>query len=178
MISVIILTLNNDVLLFPVHFTDLLCIADYRNMKVLGKLRTNLCGITIDSLTAGDDQVIIKASYSACQSLGGSPGICTAEYTVGNQNAIVCAHSKSFTKNFISLRKTHGNNGNFCAVLILQAKSCLKSCLVIRVHDSEHCASVKSAVRVEFNSAFGIRNLFNANYNFHGIFTPYLLFSD
>ena len=88
-------------------------------MKVLGDLRANLCGITIDSLTAGDDQIVIQISECSCDGLGGSPGICAAENTVSNQNTLVCAHCEGFAKNCICLRKAHGQNGNLCAVLIL-----------------------------------------------------------
>ena len=49
MISVVILTLNNDIFVFEINFSDFLCIADYRDSKVLGDLRTNLCRITIDT---------------------------------------------------------------------------------------------------------------------------------
>ena len=55
MITIIILTLNYDVFLSFVYFTNLLSVADYRKAKVLGDLRTYLSGIAIDSLTASND---------------------------------------------------------------------------------------------------------------------------
>ena len=55
--------------------------------KVLGDLRTYLSGITIDSLTACDDQVVIAGFRSAaCDCLGSSPCICTTKYTVSYKN--------------------------------------------------------------------------------------------
>ena len=49
MISVIELTLNDYAVTF---YFDLLSVGNYRNSKMLGNLGSNLCSITIDSLTA------------------------------------------------------------------------------------------------------------------------------
>ena len=59
MISVIILTFYDHRIAVDL---DLLRIADYRDPKMLGDLRSNLCGISIDRLTAGDDQIVIQVS--------------------------------------------------------------------------------------------------------------------
>ena len=77
-ISVVVLTLNNDVLLSLVNLYDLLSVGNYRDLKMLGDLRTYLSGIAIDRLTAGDDQIIIKISQCTCDSLGCCPCISTA----------------------------------------------------------------------------------------------------
>ena len=136
-------------------------------MKVLGDFRSNLSRIAIDCLTAGDDEIIVEVAESACDGYGSSPGICAAESAVSNKDTLVGAHSHSLAENFICLRKTHGENRNLCTVLVLQLKSSLKACLVIRVHDCEHCCSVKSTIGVKYDTALCIRYLLYTNNDFH-----------
>ena len=143
---------------------------------MLSDLRSNLCGIAVDCLTSCDDEIVVNVSQCSCDSCGGSPCICAAEYSVGYKDALVCAHSDCLTEYVCCLGKSHGQNGNFCAKLILQSQCCFQSCLVIRVHDSKHCASVKSSVRIEFNAALCIGHLLNTNNNLHCIFS-FILFS-
>ena len=68
MISVIELTLYDNIFAFDF---DILCIRNNRDSQMLGNLRSNLCGIAIDSLTACNNQVIIQIADSACDCLGG-----------------------------------------------------------------------------------------------------------
>ena len=79
MVTVIILTLNDYAVSI---YLDLLCIRDNWKSKMLSDLRTNLCSITIDSLTSCDDQIILQVAECSCKGLGGCPGISTAEYAV------------------------------------------------------------------------------------------------
>ena len=141
MITVVILTLYGNLLCSFVNL-DIHSVGYYGQTKVLSDLGTNLSGITVDSLTTGDDQVVLKIADSACDGGGSSPGISTAQSSVGNQDCLVSAHCYSFLQHICCLGKTHGKYGNLCTVLILKTKSSLKTCLVIRVHYSEHCCSV------------------------------------
>ena len=83
MISVIELTLNDYAVAF--HF-DFLCIGDNRDSQMFGNLRSYLCGITIDSLTACDDQIIFQIADSSGNCLGGCPCISAAQYSVSYEN--------------------------------------------------------------------------------------------
>ena len=132
-------------------------------------LRTDLCGITIDSLTAGDDQIIFHILERTCNRAGSRPGIGTAKYTVRDQQCIIRTHCQRFPQNGICLRKTHGEycDLNVFRIRILDAKCRFKACLVIRIHDRKHCLTIQCSVRFEFDAAGSIRNLLNANYNFH-----------
>ena len=168
MISVIILSLNDHLVSLNLN---VLCIRDYGKSQMLSDLRTNLCGITIDCLTTGNDQIIVKVSQCTCNGSGSSPGISTAQYSVGNQNCFVSTHSQRLTKSICCLGKTHGQYGNFCAELVLQLQCSFQTSLIIGIHDSKHCASVKSSVRIEFNTALGIGHLLNTNNNLHCIFS-------
>ena len=94
MISVIILSLNDNLVSFNL---EILCIGDDRKLEVLSDLGTNLCGISVDCLTSGDDEIILKISDSTCDGGGGCPGISTAEYTVCYENCLVSTHCKSFS---------------------------------------------------------------------------------
>ena len=167
MISVIILSLNNN--LVSLYF-QILCIGDHRDSEMLSDLGTNLSGISVDCLTSGDDEVILKISDSACDGGGGCPCISTAENSVSYKDCLVSAHCKCFSECICCLGKSHGKDCNLSAVLILKTKSCLKASLVIGIHDSEHCCSVQGTVGIELNSALCIRNLLYTNYNFHGLY--------
>ena len=94
MITIFILALHHNGIPFDFQF---LRIRDNRNAQVLGNLRANLCGIAIDCLTAGDDQIIVQVAQCACDGLGGSPGICAAQHTIRHQDRFVRAHGQRFT---------------------------------------------------------------------------------
>ena len=94
MISVIILSLNDNLVAFNLK---ILCIGDDRKLEMLSNLRSNLCGITIDCLTSGNDKIIFKISDSTCDGGGGCPCISTAEDSVSYENCFVSAHCKSFS---------------------------------------------------------------------------------
>ena len=166
MISIIILTLNRDGLLRFIN-RNLLCVGNQRQVQVLGNLRANLCGIAIDSLTSGKDQIVIKVSESARDRLGCCPGVRAAENSVCYEDAVVRAHRHCLAKNRVCLGKSHRQNSNLRAKLILQLQSCFQRCLVIRIHDGEHGASVERSIGFKFNAALCIRDLLNAYYYFH-----------
>ena len=165
MISVIIHSLNDDILAVDLNA---LRIGDDREIEVLGDLRTDLRGITVDGLTAGDDQIVVQIPDRARDRGGRRPGVGAAEHSVGDQDGMVSAHGQSLAKDVIRLRQTHGQNGDFRAVLILQLQGSLQTGLIIRVHDGEHRASVQGAVLVKSHAALGVRYLLNANDNLHG----------
>ena len=164
MVTVIILTLNDYAVSI---YLDLLCIRDNWKSKMLSDLRTNLSCITIDSLTACDDQIIVKLSDRTSDCCRCCPGISTTKYTVCYKNTLVSAHSDCFLKNICSLWKSHCKNCNLSAILILQSKSCLKTSLIIWVHNCEHCSSIQCTIWVELYATLCIRYLLNTYDNFH-----------
>jgi len=172
MISIIVLTLNNNAVTF---YLNILCIGNYWNIQMLRNLWSYLSGITINSLTTCDDQIIINVSKSTCDRCRSSPSISTTKYTICYQNTVICAHSHCFTKNFLSLWKTHGQYSNLCSCFIFNSKCCFQTCFIIRVHDGKHCTSVQCTIWIKLYSAFGIWNLLYTYYNFHGNVTPCLI---
>ena len=82
-------TLNNNLVAILLDTGN---VGNLRDVQLLSDLRTNLSGITVDSLTAAEyDVVLLQANLlnSSSQDLGSSKGIGTAELTSGNQNAFV-----------------------------------------------------------------------------------------
>ena len=75
MVSVLVLTLNNYIVTIDL---DILRVGNYRKSQVFCDLRSYLCGITIDCLTAGDDQIVIQIAECTCDCGGGSPCISSA----------------------------------------------------------------------------------------------------
>ena len=126
-----------------------------------------LCGITVDCLTSCNDQIIINVSKCTGNGCRSSPCICSSQNSVSNKNTIVSSHSHSFAKNFFCFWKSHGKNGNFCTILLFDAKCCFQTSFVIRVHNCKHCTTVKCTIRIKFYSTFCIRYLFNTYYYFH-----------
>ena len=86
---------------------------------MLRNLRTNLRSIAVDSLTAGDDQVILQITDGACDGGGCSPSVRAAQHTVCHQNALIRAHGNGLAQHVRRLGQTHGQNSYLCAVLIL-----------------------------------------------------------
>ena len=66
MISVVKLTLNDHAVTLDL---DLLRIGNNRDSQMLGNLRSNLSGISVNRLTARDDQVIFQIADCPCQCL-------------------------------------------------------------------------------------------------------------
>ena len=164
MVTVLILTLNDYAVTF--HF-DILCIRDNRNIQVLGNLWTNLCSITIDSLTACDNQIVINVTKRTGNCCRSSPSISTTEYTVCYKDTIVSTHCHCLTKNFFCFWKSHGKNSNFCTCFFFNSQCCFQTGFIIRVHDGKHRTSIQCTVRVKYNAALSIRYLFNTYYYFH-----------
>ena len=80
---------------------------------------------------------------------------------------MISAHRHGLAEHFVRLRKAHRQNRHFCAVLVLQLQRCLKACLVVRIHDCEHCSSVQRSVGIEHDAALGIGYLFYTDNDFH-----------
>ena len=69
-------------------------IGDLGQMQLLGDLGADLSGITVDGLTAAENDVLgadADLVDGSGQDLGGSEGIGTAELTAGDQHAAVSA---------------------------------------------------------------------------------------
>ena len=115
MISVFVLTFNNYAVAFNL---DILRIRNNGNIEVFGNLRTYLCGISIDRLTACDNQIILQISECAGNCCGSSPCISAAKHSVRYKDTLVGTHCHRFTKNLFRFRKTHGYNCNLCAIFI------------------------------------------------------------
>ena len=128
-------SLNRNLAAF---YLDVGSVGNLRDVQLLSDLRANLSGITVDSLTAAEyDVVLLHANLldSCSQDLGGSEGIGTAELTSGNQNAFVSTASHQLTQHALCRGRTHGDNNDLAAGSVLQLQSSLYSVLVVRVDD-------------------------------------------
>ena len=144
---------------------DILRIADVRDIQVLGNLRTDLSRVAVDGLTARDDQIIGQLLDAGSNRGGSGQRIGTAERSVGDQNGFIGTHSKRLAQRRVGLRRTHGNDRDMSAKLILQAKSSLKASLIVGVNDAGNTVTNQGAgYRIQLNLVC-IRNLLNANYN-------------
>ena len=145
-------------------------------MQLLSDLRTDLSGITIDSLTAAeDDVVVIEADgvESGGKDLGGGVSIGTAELTGGNEIAVISAHGHQLAQHTFCRRGTHGDDGDLAAQLILELESGLNGVHIIGVDDGLHGSAVQGTIRIDGNLTGGIGDLLNANKNLHYIFTSF-----
>ncbi len=164
MISVLILTLNNNAV--SLNF-DILCIRNYRNTQMFGNLRPNLCRVTVNSLTSGNNQIVINIAKRTGNRRRCCPCICAAKHAVSNEYTFVCAHSHSFTQNFFCLWKSHSKNCYFRTHFIFYFKCCLQAGFIVRIHNGKHRTSVQCTVRIKYNAALCIRHLFNTYYYLH-----------
>ena len=167
MVTVIILTLNDYAVSI---YLDLLCIRDNWKSKVLSDLRTNLSCITIDSLTAAEDDVVVIETDGVergGKDLGGGVSIGTAELTGGNEIAIISAHGHQLAQHAFCRRGTHGDDDDFAAGLIFQLQGSLNGVQVVGVGDGCHGGTVQRTVRLDGHLTGGIRNLLYTNNCFH-----------
>ena len=164
MITIVILSLNDEAVALNL---DALCVRDADETEMLSYLRTNLSRIAIDSLTACDDQIVLEILNCCCNCRRCRPCISAAKRTAGEQNSFVSAHSESFAKSEVCLRRSHGYYCNMSAVLVFQTQSSFQTCLIVRVYDRRNAVSYQCfSYRIDLNFVC-IRNLLNANYNFH-----------
>ena len=139
-------------------------------MQLLSDLGTNLSGITIDCLTAAEDDVLgtdANLVDGSSQNLAGSEGIGTAKFTARNQDSAVSAAGQQLTQHAFGRRGTHGDDHNLAAGGVLQLEGGLQGVQVIRVGDGCHRSTVEGPVRLDSNLAGGIRNLLDTNNRFH-----------
>ena len=145
-------------------------------MQLLSDLGTHLSGIAVDSLTAGQDDVVILHAVgvdTGSDDLGGCISIGAAELTSGDQYALIHAHGHQLTQHAFCGRRTHGESHDLAAQLILQGQSSLNGIQVIGVDDGLHGSAVQSTIGVHSHLTGGIGNLLNSYKNLH--FTFYLL---
>ena len=146
-------------------------------MQLLSDLGTHLCGITVDGLTASQDDVVLLDAVgidSGSDDLGGSVGIGTAELTGGDQNTLVHAHGHQLTQHTLCGRRTHGERHDLAAQLVLQGQGGLDGVQIVGVDDGLHGRTVQSAIGIDGHLTGGIGDLLNSYENFHFPFTSYL----
>ena len=143
-------------------------------MQLLSDLRADLRGITVDGLTAREDDVVGLDAVGVDRGgddLGGRVRVGAAELTGGNQNALVDAHRHQLAQHALSRRRAHGESHDLAAQLVLQSQSRLNGVQVIGVDDRLHGRTVQRAVRVHCHLAGGIGNLLHSYHNFHNSLT-------
>ena len=92
-------------------------------MQLLGDLGADLSGITVDGLTATENDVLgadADLVDGSSQDLGGSEGIGAAELAAGNQHAAVSAAGHQLTQHTLCRRRAHGDDDDLAAGLVLQ----------------------------------------------------------
>ena len=139
-------------------------------MQLFSNLGADLCGITIDCLTAAEHN-ILRANADlvdgSSQDLAGCKCIGTAELAAGDQNSLISAAGQQLTQHALCRRGTHGDNNDLAAGGVLQLQGGLQSVQVIRVGDGSHRCTVQSAIGLDGHLAGGIRNLLYTNNCFH-----------
>ena len=128
-------TFHNDVSVF--EFKDFLCVCNLGKSELFSNLGAYLCGITVDGLTASENDIVIAHFlYGLGKGVGGGECIGSAKNSVGENYAAVGAAKHSLADNFRGAGKTHGENRNGRAgVGILQTECLLKSVEVFRIKD-------------------------------------------
>ena len=149
---------------------DFAGIGHLRQVQLLGDLGANLSGITIDGLTAGQNDVVCIHPVGVDRGgddLGGGVGIGAAELTGGDQHTLVHAHSHQLTQHTLGRRGAHGEGDDLAAQLVLQSQSGLHGVHIIRVDDGLHGCTIQRTIRVHCHLAGGIGNLLYRYKNFH-----------
>ena len=146
-------------------------------MQLFSDLGTDLRSVAVDCLTAAEDDVIVVETDGIER--GGEDlrrGICigTAEFTTGNQITVICAHSHQLAQHAFCGRRTHGDDRDLAAQLILELESGLNGVHIIGVDDGLHGSAVQGTVGIDGDLTGGIGDLLYANENLHFFFTSLL----
>ncbi len=159
--------LDGDRLL--VEIDDLIDISDLRDVQTLSGLRSDLCGVTVDRLTSGDDQVIADLLQRTGQRRAGCASVGTAELAVRDQHALIHAARIQLLEHFRCLRGTHGNDGDRRTHLLLQLQSGFYTGQIVRVDDAGNAGTDQRTSDFVYTDLCGIRYLFYKNDNFHDL---------
>ena len=146
---------------------QLLGIADLGHAQLLGNLRAYLCGVAVDGLTAGDDQIEPDLLQRRGDDGGGGIGVGAAELTGGQQIGLIRAHGQRFPQSHIRLGRAHAHHGNGAAHLLAQPQRGLQTGLVVMVDDAGHALAdqgVGLGIQLYLG---GIGNLLDANNDLH-----------
>ena len=117
--------------------------------QLLGHLGTHLCGVTVDGLTAADDEVGIgHYMLDGCgQGIAGGQGVGSCKSTVGEQIASVRTAVHGFSDYLGRTAGTHGDDDDGGAgVLVLQAQCLLQSVQILGIEDGRQCRAVDRAL--------------------------------
>ena len=149
-------------------------IGDLRNTKMLGNLRSYLCGIAVDRLSTAEHYVCAELLDSSRDNSRGCESITTCKRTVCKKERLIRAHSKSLAKSLLCLGGTHRDNGYGSSALFLELKSRLNSSLIVGINNAGNAVTLKSIGDGIYFDFGGVRHLLDTNDNFH--FSTYLTF--
>ena len=147
---------------------DHLDVADARQIESFGNLGPDLRRIAVRRLQAADDQVELAELLDALRKrVARCENVRAAERAVGNDRALVCAHGKRFIDDSLCLRRSHRDDTDTSAILLLEKQAALESKQVIRVHLGIGAVALQDARhRIDFNLV-RTRDLFDTYENFH-----------
>ena len=144
-------------------------------MQLLSDLGAHLCGITVDGLTASQDDIVLLDAVGVDgggDDLGGGVGVGAAELAGGDEDALVHAHGHQLTQHAFCGRGTHGEGDDLAAQLVLESQGGLDGVQVVGVDDGLHGSAVQSTIGIDSDLAAGVGNLLYSNQNLHCLFPP------
>lgn len=136
----------NDAAVFDIK--DIFSVCYLRQTEFFSNLRSNLCGVAVNSLSASKNKVYLAHFFDGLgEGVGGGKGVGSAEYSVSENNAAVRTTENSFTDNFACARKTHCEDVDCRAGIgVLDAERLFKGIEILRVEDGGESGAVDSAV--------------------------------
>ena len=132
-------------------------------------LRAHLRRVAIDGLLAAEDQInVTQFANSAGERSGGCPGIGAGEGSITQQNGVVHAARERLPQRFISLRRSHGQDGYPSTKRILDFQCRFDSKKIEGIDDGLHTLP-DQRVRVRVNAdVLGVGHLLDTDGNVHG----------
>jgi hypothetical protein len=129
---------------------------------------SGLLELYVNCLFAAKDQVrAAQSTDSSCQGIGCGPGIGPGKSAVRKENSLVSTESQSFPQSSLCLRRPHGQNNYFPALLLPDPQTFLKGIEIKGIDDTFDPFPLEIMGDGIQPDILGLGNLFNTDDDFH-----------
>ena len=139
---------DHDLLGLFVETQNFFSVSHLGEAELFCNLRTDLCGIAVDSLAATENDVVVANLLDGLgERVARSESISTTERAVRHHETFVGTAVQSFADNFGRLRETHRQHRNGgTRELVLQTKGLLQGVQVFGVEDRGQCGTIDGSL--------------------------------
>ena len=146
-------------------------IGDLGQGELFSDLGTDLCGITVDRLSAAEDQIeITDLSCATAESEAGCQSVSAAEGPVGQQDRFIRAAAECVAEDACCGGQPHGCDNDIAVVTFFQLECEFQSVEVFGIENRRQCRTIHSSILFHCLSrhVLGVRDLLHEYDDFAG----------